>query len=218
MIGLGSLKCESYFRASPLWVRGQVYKPLDCDGLLRGSHFAADLAASLALRSLLRSGDLECFADFSVGVEADAAIEIAHQPLAEVNHLCAAAPLVSKFQLPVIAALKRTTRLHPARPFVQRLPKKLPCDQCNIARTGLQRECAVHNDLRRVTVLTTPGNQKGWAQLRNFHRESAPLPMRLWDRAGIIRADAAAADTAALAGCSRFVSPRAEEMRGVPTP
>ena len=55
----------------------------------------------------------------------------------------------------------------------------------------------------RVTcrVLTTPVNHKGWARFPELHRETGPLPMRLWDRAGIIRAGA----RQPLAGC-RFVS------------
>lgn len=56
---------------------------------------------------------------------------------------------MSKLELSVLASLKRATGLYPGWPFVQWLPGKLPGDQCHVAWTRLQLECAIHNHLRK---------------------------------------------------------------------
>ena len=61
-------------------------------------------------------------------------------------------PLMSKLDWPIIAALKRATGLNPTGPFVQGLSGKPPGDQCDIGGPRLQRECAVHNHLRKGDV------------------------------------------------------------------
>ena len=109
--------------------------------------------------------DVELPAYLGIGVEAHTAVEIPDQPFAQIHNLRPASPLVSKLEMPIAASLKRATGLYPTRPFVQGLPGKLPGDQCHIAGTGLQLECAIHDHLREsdFAFWTTPGIDTGWA-------------------------------------------------------
>src|SRR2546423_7783478 len=51
--------------------------------------------------------DVELFAQLGIRVEAHAAIEIAHQPFAQIDDLCPASPFMAKFEVPVLASLQR---------------------------------------------------------------------------------------------------------------
>src|SRR5206468_3451422 len=121
--------------------------------------------------------DVELFANLCVGVEAHAAIEIAHQPFAQIDDLCPASPFMAKFEVPVLASLQRATGLYPARPFVQRLSDELPGDQRHVGWTRLQLQCGIHNRLRNNEScgLTTPWPGKSWAFRPQFSLRFADI-------------------------------------------
>src|SRR5439155_27370866 len=128
--------------------------------------------------------DVALYAQPGIRVEAPAAIEIAHQPLAKIHDLYPALSFMPKLEVPVLASLQRATELYPARPFVQRLSGELPGDQRHVGWTRLQLQCGVHNRLRNNEScgLTTPGPGKSWRSCRDSRCDSLILPMRLWDR------------------------------------
>ena len=82
--------------------------------------------------------------ELGIGIEADTAVEIPHQPLVHEDDLDTAATFVAELKLAIGVALQRTARLDPARPMMQRLSKKLPGDKGCLRGARLQSQNGIH--------------------------------------------------------------------------
>jgi hypothetical protein len=99
--------------------------------------------------ALSRSCNLERASQFCIRVAVHTAIKVADQPFVEIHDLRAAATLVAQFEAAIATALQRAARLHPARPFMQRLTDKLPRHHGCGRRARLQMQDSVHIDSDR---------------------------------------------------------------------